>query len=86
MNIFTLLLFFRLRRYTYNDFFDKGELDMSQLMIKNVRDVICNLIQYGLELNGTEELIPIDYLVYTFYAFKDHEKKYGNNNVPNQKN
>ena len=71
---------------TYNDFFDKGELDMSQLMIKNVRDVICNLIQYGLELNGTEELIPIDYLVYTFYAFKDHEKKYGNNNVPNQKN
>ena len=71
---------------TYNDFFDKGELDMSKLMIKNVRDIICNLILYGLELNGNEELIPIDFLVYSLYAFKDYEKKYGNNNVPEQKN
>ena len=59
---------------TFNDFFDKGELDMSKLMIKNVRDIITNLILYGLELNGNEELIPIDFLVYTLYAFKDHEK------------
>jgi len=71
---------------TYNDFFDKGELDMSKLMIKNVRDIICNLILYGLELNGNEELIPIDFLVYSLYAFKDYEKKYGNNNEPDQKN
>ena len=54
---------------------------MSKLKVKDVRDVIANLIQYGLELNSkNKELIPIDFLVHTLYLFKDHEKKYGINN------
>ena len=77
---------YKLIKSTYNDFFDKGELDMSKLMIKNVRDIITNLILFGLELNNNGELIPFDFLVYTLYAFKDHEKKYGNNNIQEQKN
>jgi len=77
---------YKLIQTTYDDFFEKGELDMSKLMINNVRDVIANLILYGLELNGDEEIITIDFLIYTLFAFKDHEKKYGNNDIQNQKN
>ena len=83
---FSPIKIYSLSKSTYNDFFDKGEFDMSKLMIKNVRDIITNLIQYGLELNDNEDLIPVDFLVYTLYEFKDHEKKYGNNNVKGQKN
>ena len=69
---------YKLIQHTFNDFFDKDELDMSKLKVKDVRDVIANLIQYGLELNSkNKELIPIDFLVHTLYLFKDHEKKYG---------
>ena len=54
---------------------------MSKLKVKDVRDVISNLIQYGLELNNqNNEIIPIEFLVHTLYLFKDHEKKYGINN------
>ena len=77
---------YKLVQATYDDFFDKGELDMSKLKITNVRDIIANLILYGLELNTDEEIITVDFLVYTLFAFKDHEKKYGNNGVENQKN
>jgi hypothetical protein len=77
---------YKIIQSTFDDFFDKAELDMSKLIIKNIRDVIANLILYGLELNSDEELITVDFLVYTLFAFKDHEKKYGNNDVQNQKN
>jgi len=66
----------------FNDFFneDGDELYMAKLKIKEVRDVISNLIQYGLELNQYKEIIPIDFLVHTLYLFKDHEKKYEKDN------
>ena len=57
---------------------------MSKLEIKNVRDVIINLIQYGLELNTNFEIIPVDFLIYTLYLFKNHEEKYGVN-INNEK-
>jgi len=48
---------------------------MSNLEVKEVRDVIANLIQYGLELNNQNlEIIPIDFLAHTLYLFKDHDK------------
>ena len=53
---------------------------MAKLKIKEVRDVISNLIQYGLELNQYKEIFSIDFLVHTLYLFKDHEKKYEKDN------
>ena len=50
---------------------------MSKLKINNVRDVIANLILYGVELDDNNEFIPIDFLVYTLYLFKNYEEKYG---------
>jgi hypothetical protein len=84
--LFSPMKIYKLVQTTYNDFFEKAELDMSKLMINNVRDIIANLILFGLELNGDEEILTIDFLVYTLFAFKDYEKKYGNNNVQNQAN
>jgi len=53
---------------------------MSKLKVKDVRDIISNLIIYGLELNNqNKEMLPIDFLAHTLYLFKDHENKYGNN-------
>jgi hypothetical protein len=69
---------YKLIQVTFNDFFDNAGLDMSKLKIKNVRDVLVNLIQYGLELNKVNEIIPISFLIDTLYLFKDYEKKYGN--------
>ena len=75
---------YKLIELTFNHFFDNAELDMSKLEIKNVRDVIINLIQYGLELNTNFEIIPVDFLIYTLYLFKNHEEKYGVN-INNEK-
>ena len=73
---------YKIIQNTFNDFFkeDGDELYMAKLKIKEVRDVISNLIQYGLELNQYKEIIPIDFLVHTLYLFKDHEKKYEKDN------
>ena len=73
---------YKIAQSTYNNFFDKEELEMNKLNIKNVRDVIVNLIQYGLELNTNEEIIPIDFLVYTLYLFRNHEENFkANKNI-----
>ena len=63
---------------TFNDFFDNTDLDMNKLKINNVRDVIANLILYGFELNNEDDFIPVDFLVYTLYLFRNYEVKYGN--------
>ena len=67
---------YKLIQKTFNDFFDNEELNMSKLNMKNVRDVICNLIFYGHELNKDDKIIPIEFLIYTLYLFKEHEEKY----------
>ena len=66
---------YKLAQYTFNDFFDNAELDMNKLKIKNVRDILVNLILYGMELNKEEEFLPVDYLIYTLYLLKDIEEK-----------
>ena len=66
---------YKLAQSAFNDFFDNAELDMSKLKIKSVRDVITNLIIYGMELNQEEEFLPVEYLIYTLYLLKDLEEK-----------
>ena len=69
---------YKLIQMTFNDFFDNTDLDMNKLKINNVRDVIANLILYGFELNNEDDFIPVDFLVYTIYLFRNYEVKYGN--------
>ena len=73
-NFFSPKKIYKTIQSTFNDFFDKDDFDMCKLKIKEIRDVIVNLIQYGLELNQNNEIIPIDFLLHTLYLFKDHEK------------
>ena len=64
---------YKLAQNAYNDFIDNADLDISKLDFKNVRDVILNLIQYGIELNkDDDEFLPVEYLIYTLYLFKDY--------------
>ena len=66
---------YKIIQQTYNDF-DNADLEMSKLKIKNVRDIITNLIQYGIEINKNNKLIPVEFLIYILYLFKNHEDKY----------
>ena len=66
---------YKISQSIYNDFFDNNELDMSKLKLKYTRDVITNLIQYGLELNQNDEYLPVEYLIYTLYLLKDYKEK-----------
>jgi hypothetical protein len=64
---------YKLAQNAYNDFIDNADLDISKLDFKNVRDVILNLIQYGIELNkDDDEFLPVEYLIHTLYLFKDY--------------
>jgi hypothetical protein len=53
----------------YVDFFDNFNLNLKKIDLDNLRKIITNLIQYGIELNSV--LIPFDFLIYTLYALKD---------------
>ena len=66
---------FKVAQFTFNDFFDNADLDINKLKLKNVRDVITNLIQYGLIINQEREFLPVDFLVYTLYLMKDLEEE-----------
>ena len=46
-------------------------LDFEKLRIKTVRDVIVNLIQFSVELNQTENVLPLNFLIYSLYFLKD---------------
>ena len=64
---------FKLAEVSYNEFYENNNLDFSKLRIKNVRDCITNLIQYGLELKDT---LPVKFLIYTLYLLRNYEEKY----------
>ena len=67
---------YKLTKNAYHDLFDKSEIDMKNIKIKNIRDTITNLIQYGLILNNiNSEFLPVDFLIYTLYLLKNIEKK-----------
>ena len=61
---------YKLIQSTFIDFFNQG-LDYEKLRIKTVRDVIINLIQFGIELNSNEVILPINFLIYSLYFLKD---------------
>jgi hypothetical protein len=74
---FSPMKIYKLAQSTYEDFFDK-ELDMSKLNIKNVRDIIVNLIEYSLHLKINNEFISKEFLVYTLYLLRNYEEKFVN--------
>ena len=74
---------YKLAEISYNEFYENQNLNFSKLRIKNVRDCIANLIQYGLELKDS---IPVNFLIYTLYLLRNFEEKYENNNIENDKN
>lgn len=63
---------FKLTELSFNDLYENENLDFSKLKIKNVRDCIANLIQYGIE----KEEIPVDFLLYTLYLLRNYENKF----------
>ena len=69
---------YKLAEVSFNDFYENENLNFSKLKIKNVRDCIANLIQYGIEL---KEYIPLKFLVYTLYLLRDFEEKYAENDT-----
>ena len=74
---------YKLAEISYNEFYENQNLNFSKLRIKNVRDCIANLIQYGLELKDS---IPINFLIYTLYLLRNFEEKYANNSIERDKN
>ena len=68
--LFTPKKIYKLIQSTFNDFFNEN-LDFEKLRIKTVRDVIVNLIQFSVELNQTENVLPLNFLIYSLYFLKD---------------
>ena len=61
---------YKLIQSTFIDFFNQ-DLDYEKLRIKTVRDVIINLIQFGIELNPNENILPINFLIFSLYFLKE---------------
>ena len=62
----------------FSDFFENYNFDLKKCDIKFLREIITNLIQYGLELNSVH--VPFDFLIHTLYYLKDIEKYKNKNN------
>ena len=56
----------------FSDFFENYNFDLRKCDIKSLREIITNLIQYGLELSTVH--IPFDFLIHTLYLLKDIDK------------
>ena len=52
----------------FSDFFENYNFDLRKCDIKSLREIITNLIQYGLELSTVH--IPFDFLIHTLYLVK----------------
>ena len=57
----------------FENIFDNCNLDLSELNINKLRDIILNLIQYGLELKDIN--FPVGYLINTFYCLRNFENE-----------
>ena len=68
---------FKLSEKCFNEFYETYNLDFTKLEIKNVRDCIANLIQYGLELDN---IIPVTFLVNSLYLLRNYEEQYQQKN------
>ena len=56
----------------FSDFFENYNFDLRKCDIRSLREIITNLIQYGLELSTVH--IPFDFLIHSLYLLKDIEK------------
>ena len=61
---------YRLIQSTFDDFFNEN-FDFEKLRITTVKEIIINLIQFGEEINQSENLIPTNFLIYSLYFLKD---------------
>ena len=66
----------------FEDLFDNYNLDSSYMDVNKLREIILNLIQYGIELQ--EKKLPIGYLMNTLYLLRNAEEK--NQNYKEEKN
>jgi len=60
----------------FEDFFDNYNLDFKSLNISRLREIILNLIQYGVELDKNP--IPVGFLMNTLYKLRNFEEIYQN--------
>ena len=60
----------------FEDFFDYYNLDFKSLNISRLREIILNLIQYGVELDKNP--IPVGFLMNTLYKLRNFEQIYQN--------
>ena len=56
----------------YSDFFENFNLDIRKIDLESLKEIIINLIQYGIELNSVNA--PFDFLIYTLYSLREFEK------------
>ena len=77
-NFYTPRKLFKDAENMFEDLFDKFDLDLEKLDIEKLREIILNLIQYGLELKDIK--FPVGYLMNTFYCLRNFESIIKNNN------
>ena len=70
---------FRDSENIFEDFFDNYNFDFAYLDINKLREIILNLIQYGLELDDNP--LPVGYLINTLYLLRNIEEE---NSTTNQ--
>ena len=68
--LYTPKKIYKLIQSSFNDFFN-NDFDFSKLNIKDVREVIINLIFYSTEMKNNNELLPTKFLIYSLYFLKD---------------
>ena len=68
--LYTPKKIYKLIQSSFNDFFN-NDFDFSKLNIKDVREVIINLIFYSTEMKNNNELLPTNFLIYSLYFLKD---------------
>ena len=67
----------------YSDFVENFDYELRKVDLMVLREMITNLIQYGLEINSVH--VPFDFLIYTLYALRNVEK-YKEENIIKEKN
>ena len=66
----------------FEDMFDNYNLDAKYIDIGKLREIILNLIQYGIELKDTK--FPVGYLMNTLYALRNFGE-HNNNTIEEEK-
>ena len=59
--------------FIYSDFAENFNYNIKKVDLKSIREMLVNLIQYGIELNSVK--VPFDFLIYTLYSLKDTKRE-----------